>query len=192
MKGLSRYFFSNQYVPYTYQVPFFQEPDPEYKNIRTDATYGNSAHGAIVEVDPQTGQVRVKRYVVVHDCGKMLNPLIVDGQIHGGVAHGIGGTVYEEHIYDEEGQYLTASFNDYLPPYATEIPEIEVEHMESPSPFSPLGEKGLGEGTGTPTPAAIANAVEDALAPFNIKVNRLPLTPRRVWELIQGARRQQL
>ncbi|HKZ51608.1 MAG TPA: molybdopterin cofactor-binding domain-containing protein, partial [Dehalococcoidia bacterium] len=170
-----------------YQVPFFQEPDEEYRSIRTDATYGNSAHAAVVEVDPATGEVQVRRYVVVHDCGRMLNPMIVDGQIHGGIAHSIGGTLYEEHIYDEKGQYLTGSFNDYPPPYATEIPEMEIGHLESPSPFSPLGEKGLGEGTGMATPAAIANAVEDALAPLAVRINHLPLTPSRVWALLREA-----
>jgi len=170
-----------------YQVPFFGEPDPEYRSIRTDATYGNSAHAAVVEVDPATGEVQVRRYVVVHDCGRMLNPMIVDGQIHGGIAHSIGGTLYEEHIYDEKGQYLTGSFNDYPPPYATEIPEMEIGHLESPSPFSPLGEKGLGEGTGMATPAAIANAVEDALAPLAVRINHLPLTPSRVWALLREA-----
>ncbi|HKZ50385.1 MAG TPA: xanthine dehydrogenase family protein molybdopterin-binding subunit [Dehalococcoidia bacterium] len=173
---------------YTYQVPFFQEPDPDYRSIRTDATFGNSAHAAVVEVDPETGQVQVRRYVVVHDCGKMLNPMVVEGQIHGGIAMGLGGSLYEEHIYDEKGQYLKGSFNDYLPPYATEVPEIEIEHLESPSPFSPLGEKGLGEGTGMATPAAIANAVEDALASFGVKVRRLPLTPQRVWSLVREAK----
>ena len=130
----------------------------------------------------------MQRYVVVHDCGRMLNPMIVDGQIHGGVAHGLGGALYEEHIYDEKGQYLTATFMDYPPPYATEIPEMEVAHLESPSPFTPLGAKGMGEGGSMPVPALIANAVEDALAPLGVKVDRLPLTPGRVWGLMREAK----
>jgi len=170
-----------------YQVPFFEEPDEELRG-RLATTYANSAHAAVVEVDPGTGAVKVQRYVVVHDCGRMLNPMIVDGQIHGGVAHGLGGALYEEHIYDEKGQYLTATFMDYPPPYATEIPEMEVAHLESPSPFTPLGAKGMGEGGSMPVPALIANAVEDALAPLGVKVDRLPLTPGRVWGLMREAK----
>ena len=170
-----------------YQVPFFEEPDEELRG-RLATTYANSAHAAVVEVDPGTGEVKVRRYVVVHDCGRMLNPMIVDGQIHGGVAHGLGGALYEEHIYDEKGQYLTATFMDYPPPYATEIPEMEVAHLESPSPFTPLGAKGMGEGGSMPVPALIANAVEDALAPLGVKVDRLPLTPGRVWGLMREAK----
>ncbi|HKZ50482.1 MAG TPA: molybdopterin cofactor-binding domain-containing protein, partial [Dehalococcoidia bacterium] len=169
-----------------YHFPYFNEPTDDFRG-RLSATYANSAHIAAVEVDAETGAVKVRRYVVVHDCGTMLNPMIVDGQIHGGIAHGLGGALYEEHIHDEKGQYLSATFMDYPPPYATEVPEIEVSHTETPSPFSVLGAKGMGEGGSMPVLGLVANAVEDALTPLGVKVDRLPLTPNRIWSLVEGA-----
>ena len=117
----------------------------------------------IVEVDPETAQVHIKRYVVAHDCGRMINPLLVEGQIHGGVAHGIGNAFYEQLVYDEQGQLLTASFMDYLLPTATDVPHIDVGHRETPSPFNPIGVKGVGEAGCIPSGAVFAQAVEDAL-----------------------------
>jgi CO/xanthine dehydrogenase Mo-binding subunit len=123
------------------------------------ATFANGCHACVVEVDPDTEEVRILDYVVVHDCGVLVNPMVVEGQIHGGVAQGIGGTLYERLIYDSEGQLLTGSFMDFLMPYATEIPEIRIGHLETPSPLNPLGIKGAGEAGVIPVAAAIAGAV---------------------------------
>ena len=148
-------------------------------------TYANGAHVAVVQIDPETGFVRVLGYIVVHDCGKVINPMIVDGQIHGGVAHGIGDCLYENIIYDEDGQLLTTSYLTYLVPTATEVPEILTEHLEVPSPFNPLGVKGVGEAGTIGAPAAVANAIEDALCSLGVKIREFPLIPNRIWELIQ-------
>src|SRR5207302_1159185 len=119
----------------------------------------NGVHAMVVEVDPETAQVEIKRYVVVHDCGRVINPLIVEGQIHGGVAHGIGNAFYEQLVYDEQGQLLNASFMDYLIPTATDVPPIETAHRETPSPFNPVGLKGVGEAGCIPTGAVLAKAL---------------------------------
>lgn len=141
------------------------------------ATYSNGCVVAVVEVDPGTGQTRVERVVVVEDCGTIINPLIVEGQIRGAVAQGIGGALLERLDHDQDGQPLTVSLADYGLPTAMEIPAIEIEHLCSPSPQTPAGIKGMGEGGMIATPAAIALAVTDALAPFGATVTRLPLTP---------------
>jgi carbon-monoxide dehydrogenase large subunit len=151
-------------------------------------TYANAVHAALVEVDVETGQVAVLKYVVVHDCGRVINPMVVEGQIHGGVAQGIGGALLEELVYDESGQLLTASLMDYLVPTAPEIPPFALGHQESPSPRNPLGVKGLGEGGTISPPAAIGNAVEDALRPLGVEVTETPLPPERVLALIDAAR----
>ena len=140
------------------------------------------------EVDAGTGAVKLLRYLVVaHDCGTVINPVIVEGQIHGGVAQGVGGALLEEMVYDEQGQLLTGTLMDYLVPGATELPPIETVHLEFPSPRNPLGIKGVGEGGAISPPAAIANAVEDALAPFGVRVTRTPLGPSTVLGLIAEA-----
>ncbi len=152
-------------------------------------TFANAAQLALVEVDPETGQVKLLRYVIVEDCGCMINPLIVDGQIHGGVAQGIGTALFEESIYDAQGQLLNTSFLDYLLPGALDVPSLEVHHLETPSPFTLGGFKGMGEGGAIAPGAAIANAVSDALQPFGrVMANELPLTPERVLQLIAAAR----
>jgi aerobic carbon-monoxide dehydrogenase large subunit len=151
-------------------------------------TYTSAVHVAHVEVDTGTGAVKLLRYVVAHDCGKLINPLIVEGQIHGGVAQGVGGGLLEEMVYDEQGQLLTGTFMDYLIPTAMELPPIETVHLEYPSPRNPLGVKGIGEGGAISPPAAIANAVEDALQPFGVRVTRTPLGPSAVLGLIRDAR----
>jgi carbon-monoxide dehydrogenase large subunit len=125
--------------------------------------------------------------VVAHDCGRVINPLIVEGQIHGGVAQGIGGALLEELVYDEHGQLLTASLMDYALPTARTVPALETVHLESPSPRNPLGIKGVGEGGAIAPPAAIANAIEDALAPFGVRITATPLTPQRIVELLHQA-----
>jgi len=148
------------------------------------ATFASGCHAAIVEVDIATGGVEILRYVVQHDCGTVVNPSVVEGQIHGGVAQGIGGALYERIVYDDQGQPLAATFMDFLLPTAMEIPEIEIIHTETPSPLNPLGIKGVGEAGAIPVPALIAEAVDDALAPFGVRVREMPLNPSRVLELV--------
>jgi carbon-monoxide dehydrogenase large subunit len=154
-----------------------------YQAVPT-VTYASAVHAALVEVDPETGAVRLLRYVVAHDCGRLVNPRLVDGQIHGGVAQGIGGGLLEEITYDEAGQLQTGSLLDYALPRADDLPAIETIHLECPSPRNPLGVKGVGEGGAISPPAALANAVEDALAPFGIRITEGPVTPRRVLALL--------
>ena len=149
-------------------------------------TYTSAVHVAHVEVDAGTGAVRLLRYVVAHDCGLLINPVIVEGQIHGGVAQGVGGGLLEEMLYDKQGQLLTGTFMDYLVPTSMEVPAIETVHLEYPSPRNPLGIKGIGEGGAISPPAAIANAVEDALAPFGARVTKAPLGPSQVLALIDA------
>ena len=152
------------------------------------ATHSNATHLATVEVDVETGQISLRRYIVVEDCGRIINPIIVDGQIQGGVAQGIGTAMYEHAIYDENGQFLTGTLMDYLVPTAVDVPHVEIGHIESPSPFSKGGIKGIGEGGAIAPPAAIANAVADALSPFGVQVSEIPLTPERVLACIERAR----
>jgi len=148
----------------------------------------SGVHAMIVEVDPETMMIDIKRYIAVHDCGIVINPLIVDGQMHGGIAQGIGDAFYEKAIYDENGQMQNASFMDYLIPTSMEIPSIEVAHIETPSPLNPLGTKGAGEAGAIPTGALFAQALEDALAEFNLEVLENPLSPNRLFELVQEAK----
>ena len=149
----------------------------------------SGVHAMIVEVDPETAKVEIKRYLVVHDCGTIINPMLVEGQIHGGVAHGIGNAFYEQLVYDEQGQLLNASFMDYLIPTATDVPRIETAHRVTPSPFNPMGLKGVGEAGCIPTGALFAQAVEDALSGFALEITEIPLSPNRLFELIEGAKR---
>jgi carbon-monoxide dehydrogenase large subunit len=155
--------------------------------------YGATASGAvamIVEVDPETMLVEIKRLVMAHDCGTILNPMIVEGQIHGGVSMGVGQSFYEQLIYDENGQLLNASFMDYLLPRSTDMPrQIEIAHLETPSPLNPMGSKGVGEAGAIPVPSAFAQAVEDALADYNVEILETPLSPNRLFELVQAARK---
>jgi len=165
-------------------------PLPEGTKPGLDATefyspmagvFAFGAHAAIVEIDPDTCDLKIRRYVVMHDCGRMINPMIVEGQIHGGVAQGIGGAFYERLAYDEDGQLLNASFMDFLIPYATEVPNAEIHHTETPSPSNPLGIKGVGEAGTIPASAVIANAVSDALG---VDIDRMPLSPLELFELM--------
>ncbi|MCW2898188.1 MAG: aldehyde oxidase and xanthine dehydrogenase molybdopterin binding protein [Streptosporangiaceae bacterium] len=144
------------------------------------STFAAGMHAAIVDVDPDTAEVRILKYAVVHDCGRMINPRIVEGQIHGGVAQGIGGALYERMIYDQAGQLLNASFMDFLMPYATEIPHIETDHLETPSPLNPLGIKGAGEAGVIPVSAVIAAAIEDA---EGIRIDAMPISPDEIFRL---------
>ena len=151
-------------------------------------TYTNGAHVAEVEVDPDTGRVRLTRYIVVHDCGRMINPMMVEGQVHGGVAHGIGMTLYEQMRYDEAGQPQTVTFADYLLPTSDAVPQIEIHHMESPTPLNPLGVKGAAESGTIGAPPAIVSAIEDALRPSGVRITELPVTPARLLALIRAGR----
>jgi carbon-monoxide dehydrogenase large subunit len=152
----------------------------------SQAGYSASAHVCILDVDAATGEVTIVRYVVGHDCGNVINPLIVEGQILGGVAHGLSNALYEEAMYDAQGQSLASSFLDYPLPSAREMPRIEMFHLTTPSPINPLGVKGAGEAGTLPVTAAIAGAVEDALRAFGVRVNRMPLNPARISDLIHG------
>jgi carbon-monoxide dehydrogenase large subunit len=164
-----------------YALPGGMDPGLEasgYVRV-TQSTYSSGAHAAVVEVDPDTGAVRLLRYVAVDDCGVMINPMIVEGQVHGGIAHGIGNALLEEIVYDASGQMITGTLMDYALPRASDVPSLEVHHVVTPSPLNPLGVKGAGEGGTLPAPAAIANAVADALRARD--VTAMPLTRERVW-----------
>ncbi len=143
----------------------------------------SGVHAMIVEVDPETMQVEIRRYVVVHDCGRVINPLILDGQIHGGVAQGIGNAFYEQLCFDDDGQLLNASFMDYLLPTSLDVPRIEIGHHETVSPLNPLGVKGAGEAGAIPVGPLFAQAVEDALGDPGFEILEIPLSPSRLWEL---------
>ncbi|MDX6599428.1 MAG: 2-furoyl-CoA dehydrogenase large subunit [Gaiellales bacterium] len=163
----------------TYTLPI-SPPDSDDR-VNSSACYGFIADVCVVEIDPETAEIAVRSYVTVHDAGRLLNPMLADGQIRGGLAHGLGAALLEEHRYDDDGNLMTATFLDYLPPTATELPRVVTDHLESPSPLTPLGAKGLGEGNTMSAPAAIANAVADAL---DIDSIELPATPQRIWELL--------
>ena len=175
------------HASYTYNFPVSKAPDDKDR-VDSSVTYGFIADLACVEIDPQTGQVEIKKYITVHDCGSILNPMLVEGQIYGSFVHGLGGAFYEEMVYDDSGQYLTGSFIDYMCPTAVESPELDIGHIESPSPFTVLGSKGCGESCTMSVPACLANAVADALKPLGATVNRLPLKPNEIWQLIQDAK----
>jgi len=164
-----------------YAAPNLLPPDGEDR-VASSAAHGFVADVAVVEVDRETGEVTVLDYVTVHDAGRLLNPLLAEGQVRGGLAHGAAAALYERHVWDEHGNFLTGSFMDYLCPTAPDLPTPKIAHRESPSPFLPLGAKGLGEGTTMSAPAAIANAVADALDRDDVEP---PFTPGRVWELLQ-------
>jgi CO/xanthine dehydrogenase Mo-binding subunit len=140
-------------------------------------------HAAIVEIDPETSEISIEKYCVVHDCGTLINPMIVRGQVHGGVAQGIAGALYETLDYDEHGQLRNASFMDFLMPYVTELPSrLELDHQQTPSPLNPLGIKGAGEAGVIPVSAVLAAAVEDATG---IRIESMPLSPSRLFHLRQ-------
>jgi carbon-monoxide dehydrogenase large subunit len=151
-------------------------------------TWAYAAHAAIVEVDLDTGRLAIERYVVAHDCGVLVNPLLAEAQIVGGVVQGLGGALYEDIAYDAEGQLLSGSFMDYAMPVATDVPSITLVHQEIPSPLNPLGVKGLGEGGAISPPVALANAVCDALSPFGIELNSTPIRPEALWRALRAGR----
>jgi 2-furoyl-CoA dehydrogenase large subunit len=158
------------------------EPPDANDRVASSAAHGFLADVAVVEIERETGVVHVLDYITVHDAGRLLNPLLVEGQIRGGFAHGAGIALFERVVHDEDGNLLTGTFMDYLCPTAPDLPPLTSAHRETPSPFTTLGAKGLGEGTTMSAPVAIANAVADAIG---IEAVDLPLTPARVWELLQ-------
>jgi len=171
----------------------FRDPNIEFQadergRVAMFSSFPYDAEVAVVEVDAATGLLKILRFVSVHDCGNMLNPLIVRGQHLGALAHGFGGALYEELPYSEDGQPLAASFKDYFLPTVMEMPDMVLDHIETPNPFTPGGFKGAGETGTVGPPAVLANAVEDALKPLGIKIRRLPLTPQYLWSLIEEAR----
>ncbi len=159
-----------------------------YKPVRDSGTFSYAAHAAVVAVDPEIGEVEILDYVVVEDGGVLVNPMVVDGQVYGGTAQGIGTALYEEMPFDANGQPLASTLADYLLPGATEVPDIRIEHMETPSPYTEFGVKGIGEGGAIGPPAAIANAINDALRPLGAELTQSPMTPRRILEAIAAAK----
>jgi len=148
------------------------------------STYSNGAHVAEVEVDIETGEVKIRRYTVAHDCGRVINPMVVDGQVVGGVAHGVGNALYEQLMFDDNAQPLTTNFGEYLLPMAADVPHVDLVHLETPSPLNPLGVKGAGEGGTISAIGAILGAVEHALSPFDVHIAEAPISPQRIVELL--------
>ena len=176
-------------------VPGYSMPgkfDPGLESMQSflpDAlTYGMGCHAVEVEVDVETGRVRILRYVVVNDSGRLINPMIVEGQLVGGTAHAIGNTLYEWMGYNDDAQPLTTTFADYLLPTAPEVPNIELHFLQSPSPLNPLGVKGVGESGCVPAAGAIVAAIEDAVSPFGVKIGEYPVTPAKLFALIAAGR----
>lgn len=170
----------------------FRDPNIEFRadergRVAMFSSFPYDAEVAVVEVEAATGLVKILAFVSVHDCGNMLNPLIVKGQHVGALAHGFGGALYEELPYDDDGQPLATSFKDYFVPTVMEMPDMVLDHIETPNPFTPGGFKGAGETGTVGPPAVLANAVEDALKPLGVKIRRVPLTPEYLWSLIRGA-----
>lgn len=178
-----------------YKLPPGMEPGLEVTHffVPSERVYPFGTHVCVVEIDPETGEVTFRRYVAVDDCGKILNPLLVAGQVHGGIAQGLAQAVYEEAVYDDEGQLLTGSFVEYAVPKAAQVPALDLDHTITPSPHNPLGVKGVGEaGTIGATPAVV-NAILDALGPFGVTHLDMPLTPQKIWKAIHdrtGSSRQ--
>lgn len=170
------------------RLPRGMEPGLEATRFY-DPFYGTAStatHMAVVEIDPGTFGVRILRYVVTEDCGRIVNPLIVDGQVHGGVAQGVGAALLEELVYSEDGQLLTGTLMDYMVPTASDVPRMEVHHVETPSPTALGGFRGMGEGGTIGAPAVLASAVSDALSGLGLEINELPITPERLFRLVAG------
>jgi CO/xanthine dehydrogenase Mo-binding subunit len=175
---------------FTYDHPFTTKPSDDRKDM--GAFYpivSHACHVPVVEVDPETGLVTVLDYLAVNDCGTVMNPKLLEGQVVGGIAQGIGAALLEEYVYDEHGQLATSTFMDYLLPTAYDVPpHVRVVHEETPSPFTEFGVKGGGEGGRMVAPIALACAVEDALRPFGVRVDELPMTPERIVSWIEASR----
>jgi 2-furoyl-CoA dehydrogenase large subunit len=176
----------NLQATHVFNLPTSRPPGPDDR-ANTQNIYGFAAELAVVEVDRVSGVVKVLEYHAVHDCGTVLNPAHVRGQVYGAAVQGIAGALLEQMRWDENGNYLTASLQDYLMPTSMEAPQIQMDHIETPSPHTVLGSKGVGEASSMAAPAAIANAVADALAPLGVSVTALPLGPDTVWQMLRGA-----
>ncbi|MBV8990411.1 MAG: molybdopterin-dependent oxidoreductase, partial [Solirubrobacterales bacterium] len=173
-----------------YDHPYTTMPSPDRSDLGVFYPFvGHACHIPIVEVDPDTGEVRFLKYVAVHDCGTLVNPRSLSGHITGGVVQGIGTALFEEYVYDQTGNFLTQSYMDYLIPTSMEAPEFVIGHQETPSPWTPHGIKGGGEGGRMMAPAAVAAAIDDALAPLGVRARELPATPSRIVEWIEAASR---
>jgi len=177
-QGMPGFSFAEGQAPGLEHTAYFTPPQ---------ASHCNGTHVAEVEVDPFTGGVTILNYAVAHDSGNVINPMIVEGQVQGGVAHGIGNALFEWMRYGADAQPLTTTFADYLLPAAPDVPGATVEHVETPNPLNPLGVKGAGEGGTIPAPAAVIGAVEDALSPFGVRFAQMPLTPDRIVEELRKA-----
>ena len=159
------------------------------QNFLTDPlAYCYGSHICEIEADPETGGISILKYTIVHDSGTLINPMIVTGQVQGGVTHGIGNAIFEWMGYDDDAQPVTNNFGEYLLPSAPETPNFDIEFLESPSPLNPLGVKGAGEGSTVPAAAAVISAIEDALTPFNVHITEAPITPARLVELIKNGK----
>jgi aerobic carbon-monoxide dehydrogenase large subunit len=170
-------------MAYTQTYCFKGEIEPgltEQGTYDPPGTFSNACHVAIVEVDIETGRTTIEKFLVAEDAGRIINPMIADGQVHGGIAHGVGNALLEEIVYDDDGGILTANLADYMLPTAREVPPIELHHRETPSVNSITHAKGLGEGGGIGAPAAIINAINDALSPFGVEIDEMPATPQRI------------
>ncbi len=173
-----------------HNLPDGMEPGLEATAVYDPPNFSwpSGAHAAVVEVDTETGDARLVRYVAVDDVGSPVNPMIIDGQVHGGVAQSVGAALYEEGVYDEDGNLLTQNLTTYLVPSAAELPSFELARTETPSPTNPLGVKGVGEtGTIAATPAVVS-AVVDALSHLGVTDIQMPATPERVWRAIEEAK----
>ena len=162
-----------------------------YKAQVDTGTFSYACHAVALAVDTETGAVELLDYVIAEDGGKLINPMVVDGQIYGGAAQGIGTALYEEMAYSSEGQPLASTLSDYLLPGATEVPAIRILHMETLSPYTEFGQKGIGEGGAIAPPAAIVNAINDALSYCGVELTETPVTPRKIVAAIEAAKRQQ-
>jgi CO/xanthine dehydrogenase Mo-binding subunit len=171
---------------HVWTAPGRTEVDEEGR-AKSYLTAAQAVHVVMLELDPETGLVEFLKYCVVDDCGTRLNPVTVEGQTDGSIAQGIGAALLEEYVYDDQGQILTSTFMDYLLPTLYEVPATEKGIVVTPSPFTPLGAKGCGEGAMHTTPAAILSAINDALVPLGVRATEVPATPNRLWTLIRGA-----
>ena len=172
---------------HAHNLPDGMEPGLEAQHVYDPPNFSwpSGCHIALVEVDTQTGAVFLDRYVAVDDVGRVVNPLIVDGQVHGGIAQGVAQALWEEAVYDDDGNLATGSLSSYLVPSAAELPSYETDRTETPSPTNPLGVKGVGETGAIASTPAVINAVIDALAPYGITDMDMPASPERVWRALQ-------
>jgi CO/xanthine dehydrogenase Mo-binding subunit len=178
----------NPEATYVWTAPG-RTPADEQGRAKSYLTAANACHVVLVEVDVETGQVKILKYFIADDCGTRLNPATVEGLTLGGLAQGVGAALLEVYVYDDEGQLLTSTYMDYLLPTIDEVPFAEKKALVTPSPFTPLGAKGVGEGALHTTPAAIMSAINDALVPLGVRATEVPASPKRLWTLLQARAR---